>query len=121
MSTCATVIPCLEPLKRGDTWEIQFAWTAASGEALDLTDYTGRMQVRTKRTKELVIEADDVVLDADPTTGIVTAVFDATGTAGVTPGDYYTDLEMTSATGKVSSTGTLELIVDEDQTLPVTP
>ena len=121
MSACATLIPCLEPVKRGDTWEVAFSWTTASGEAQDLTGHTGRMQVRTKRTKELVVEAASVVQDADPTTGLVTAIFDAADTAGVTPGSSYTDLELTSATGKVSSSGTLELVVIEDQTLPVVP
>lgn len=61
MSTCSVDIPCLTPVKRGDTWDLQFAWT----------DYTGRMQVRTRKTAELVAEADTVTLDADPTTGLL--------------------------------------------------
>lgn len=121
MSACATTIPCLTPVKRGDTWEIQFAWTDATGTALDLTDHTGRMQVRTRKTKELVAEADTVTLADDPTTGIVTATFLPTTTAEVAPETYYTDLELTSDTGKVTSSGTLSLPVLEDITLPVVP
>ena len=118
MSTCSVDIPCLTPVKRGDTWDLQFAWTDSNGTAVDLTDYTGRMQVRTRKTAELVAEADTVALDADPTTGLVTATFEPVTTAAVDPGSYYTDLELTHTGGKVMSSGTVLLTVLEDITLP---
>lgn len=73
MSTCSVDIPCLTPVKRGDTWDHQFAWTDSNGTATDLTAYTGRMQVRTRKTAELAAEADTVTLDADPTTGLLSS------------------------------------------------
>lgn len=119
--TCLTTSPdCLSPYKRGDTWRIPFAWRQyRNGPSIDLTDCTAAMQIRNKRTGELVAEADEFVFeprDDEDFPSIVVAVFN--NTQDVEPGTHLTDLEVTFADGTKQSSATFSLPVIADQTRP---
>jgi hypothetical protein len=89
----------------GTTFELHLAWKDAAGAAIDLTGYSARMQMRKKQSA-----ADTVFSLASPAAGIVLG--GAAGTIDVVLGAAQTgslsarsgvyDLELVSASGKVT-------------------
>lgn len=108
----------LPPVKRGDTWCFTFSWRN-NNTPIDLTDCTAKMQIRGKRTDNLVAEAtsDDDSILIDGITGVVKVTFSASVTAQVPHGTYDTDIQLTfPVTGYVQSSDTMQIIVNEDVT-----
>ena len=114
-TTCTeSDISCLPPVKRGDTWRIQFTWTDANGNPKVLTGATINVQLRNHRSGALVAEVDTIELASED--GVVTAIFLPATTRTVPPGTYYTDMEVAFSADDVLSSGTLALPVVADQT-----
>lgn len=107
----------LPPVKRGDTWNFVFAWKNNNSPVI-LTDCTARTQIRTKKVGEMIAQATtDDFITIDGPAGKVTVSYPATITAGILPGTYETDLEITfPISGQVQSSGTLQIEVTEDIT-----
>lgn len=107
----------LPTVKRGDTWIFSFLWKN-NNTPIDLSDCTAKMQIRRKKTRSLLIEADSnsgVIIEG--TLGKVTITFSADLTTTVEPGQHETDLQVTfTSTGEVRSSQTLSLTVEEDIT-----
>lgn len=89
--------------EQGATLNRTFTWKDKAGELVPLTDYIGRMQVRTS------VSADDVALDLTsiagdidfPSAGKIVLTVDATTTAALAHGTYVYDLELESPTAGV--------------------
>jgi hypothetical protein len=100
-------------VKRGDTWKFQFAWKN-NNTPIDLTDCTALMQVRVKRTGELVAQAltndDSIVIDGPD--GIVNVAF--TDTTDAPAGVHEADLQVTFPDGTIQSSSTIQIVVEED-------
>lgn len=103
----------LPSVKRGDTWKFQFAWKS-NNTPVDLTDCSALMQVRVKRTGELVASATtaDDSITIDGPTGIVNVAFLDTQDAPV--GTHEADLQITFPDGTIQSSSTIQLVVEED-------
>lgn len=112
MTTCT-----LPSVKRGDTWSFVFIWRQDS-TVIDLTDCSARMQLRERRTKELVasISTDDSITIDGPA-GKITATFPTSLTKLVEAGQYITDIEITFTDGAVVSSQTVQIVVEEDVTI----
>lgn len=106
-------IPRLPPTKRGDTWDLVLHWRQPDGTPMDLTGCTARMQVR-DAARALVASPTTITLDA--AAGTVTVSFSPAITRGIAPGEYRTDVELLWADGRVRSSPTLLLSVQEDCT-----
>ena len=108
----------LPAVKRGDTWNFVFAWKN-NNIPTNLTDCEARMQIREKRTGELMGEVSTASLSIiiEGIAGKVNVSFPASITETIPPGTYETDLELTfPVTGQVQSSGTMQVIVDADIT-----
>ena len=108
----------LPAVKRGDTWNFVFSWKN-NNIPTNLTDCQARMQIREKRTGELMGEVSTANLSIiiEGIVGKVNVSFPSSITALIPPGTYETDLEITfPVTGQVQSSGTLQIVVDEDIT-----
>lgn len=106
----------LPSMKRGDTWIIPFNWSSQSSP-IDLTGCSARMQIRNKKTKQLIAEtlSSDSTIAIDGPEGKVTATFAADITNEIPPGTYDSDLEITfPVTGRVISSKTIQIVVEED-------
>ena len=114
MSACpAPELVCLPHLKRGDTWRLAFVWQQDDGTPVDLTDCTAALQLRDARGRR-VGAPDTLAIDLE--TGTVQVTFAAATTALIAPGSYFTDMQISFATGEVRSSQTCLLPVLEDQT-----
>ena len=103
--------------KRGDTLSLSWSWKDEAGTAIDLTDCTARLQVRSKRGELLAsADTDDGLTIADPETGAVNLLIDAETMSAVPLGSHSMDLEITFADGTVKSTETVKLKIIEDIT-----
>lgn len=111
-------MPATFTLKRGDTWSQSFTWRqgSESGDPVDLTDCTARMQVRTR--------SDDLILDCTPyltvdgPAGTVAVLVPASETKAFPVAKTQFDIELTFPDDTVQSTETMTLRVLEDVTLP---
>jgi hypothetical protein len=103
----------ISSVKRGDTWKYQFAWKS-NNSPVDLTDCTALMQIRAKRTGDLIAEATtaDNSITIDGPAGLVDVVFSNTEDAPV--GTHEADLQITFPDNTIQSSSTLQIIVEED-------
>lgn len=98
---------------QGATFSRNLHWKDVNGNAIDITGYTARMQVRQKYTSSTtvlnLVSPTDITLGGNSGTIVVTA--SATATAAITAGEYVYDLEMVSSAGIVTRLlqGTFEL------------
>lgn len=77
--------------KQGTTWEFTIELTDENGAAVDLTNYTGRGQIK-KDYSDLTATADFTVTVLTPETdGKVKVSLDATTTSGIEAGKTYED------------------------------
>ena len=86
---------------QGPTFSRVITWKNSSGTAIDLTNYTARMQVRdgysaTSSLLSLTTENGGITLGG--VAGTITLVASATATAALTPDQYVYDLEMITGT-----------------------
>lgn len=83
---------------QGKTFVLTSAYQNDDGTAIDLTGYTGRMQVRASSTAEDLIveltEANGRFLIPSPSTGQVRFQITAADMAGLAPGVYVYDSEL---------------------------
>lgn len=101
-------------VKRGDTWRQTFTWRQGSetGDPVDLTGCTARLQVR-DRTGDLILDAtDDLTINGATGTISVDVLIPST----VLPGKYIFDVEVTYTDGFVQSTETQTLKIEGDIT-----
>lgn len=111
-------IVTLPAVKRGDTWEFVFMWSDAMSP-IDLSSCSARMQIRNKRTKELVAEAStlDENIIVDGPAGKTIVEFSSLITKTVPPGTYLSDIQITfPIPQRVLSSQTIQIIVEEDFT-----
>lgn len=103
--------------KRGDTLILSFTYNIIdSDELLDLTGYSARLQVKSLRTNEMIINAstDNGLLTIELNTSTITLIVPAEDMALVPLGRYKFDLEITTPDQTVLSTDTeyLEIVQD---------
>lgn len=102
-------------VKRGDTWRMVLSYKDNTGSPIDLTSCTARLQVRNKRSDQLLLDLDTTDgLTIDAAAGTVTVRYDLP--ADLELGTHEFDLEMTYADGTIESTETMQLRVIEDIT-----
>lgn len=114
-SSSFTTLPAV---KRGDTWSFVFQWKTGA-TPINLTGCTARMQIRKKRTKDLLayVTTEDYITIDGPA-GKVFVTFPADITETVPAGTHLTDVELTFTDGTVTSSQTVYMVVEEDITLP---
>ena len=113
-------------IKRGDTWKATFIWQDSDDNFIDLTGADARLQLRKKRRQ---IELKDTVFPAELDLTVANGGVFITGqegkvdieaspsqTAELQPDNYVTDLEITFPDGTVTSSQTLNVIVERDVT-----
>lgn len=92
-------------IEQGATFTRAFRWLDATGNVVDLTGFTARMQVRANVASpdvllELTTANDRLVIE--PTLGRVSISLDATTTAAITWRKGVYDLELVSGAGEVT-------------------
>lgn len=86
---------------QGATFDVDISWTDASGNAIDLTGYTGQMKVKKNYGATEIIEltsANGRIVISAPTSGVVKLLISSTDTASLANGTYKYDLMMDSGT-----------------------
>lgn len=89
---------------QGKTFEQPFVFKDSFGQEINLTGYTGRMQVRTSAdATDVIIElsSNNGRITIDEINGIVTLFISATDTAALAPGSFKYDLELVTGSGRV--------------------
>jgi hypothetical protein len=92
-------------IEQGATLLKPIVWKDSSGEPVNLTNYTARMQVRQSVSSAdvlLELSTSNGKISLAPSTGTITLIFSATTTAAIAwkRGKY--DLELTSGDGTVT-------------------
>ena len=91
---------------QGASFDRTFTWrTGDPATNVNLTSYTGRMQVRGNTaapTVALEVSTSNGRMALGGSAGTITMTLTATETAALTPGQYVYDLEMVSAGGEVT-------------------
>jgi hypothetical protein len=92
-------------IEQGATFNQSFQWTDSAGVAINLTGYTGRMQIRQSITAATTI-ADLTTANGGivitPATGTVQAVISAASTAAMSFSSAVYDLELVAGDGTVT-------------------
>lgn len=114
----STPVVSLPPVKRGDTWSFMFTWTG-SGEPINLTECSARMQIRDRRSKQLMVDiSSENNITIQGLLGQTLVSVPSSITKTVFPGTYISDVELTFTNSEfVMSSQTFQLIVEEDVTL----
>lgn len=104
--------------KRGDTWLMTFRYrNKNTGEVIPLTGYSGRMQVRDQEDNKILeatTRSGELIID--PLNGDVSLKIHYSVMENIIPGEYSSDLELTSPDGIRSSTDTFMLSIEADLT-----
>jgi hypothetical protein len=87
-------------LEQGSTFSRRLT-VQENNSALDLTGYTGRMQMRSTHDSDTIILSFTVTV-SDASSGQLTTTASATTTASITPGIYVYDLEIESSASTVT-------------------
>lgn len=108
-------------LKRGDTWLQRFDWVQASNNLpVNLSECTAKMDIVSTRGNEVFMSistsSSPSSITIDGPNGIVNLRVEADDTAGLRPGEYKTDLQITFPDGTVKSTDTFYIKIIEDVT-----
>ena len=106
-------------LKRGDTLRGSFALKdKVTGQPIDLTGCSFRMQVRTKQKQLLADLSSDAgnIVCSDPPSGVVSVEIDKDVTATFPITTVFYDLETTFSDGYRISTETIHLKILPDET-----
>jgi hypothetical protein len=106
-------------VEQGTTWQKTLR-QLIDGEAVDLTDYSARMQVRTLTGGALVLDlADGDGITLGGATGEITIDLAEEVTAALAPGDYRYDLELVDADENVERFAEGFFTVTAEVTVPV--
>lgn len=93
-------------IEQGSTYSQSVQWkTGSPAAAVNLTNYTARMQLRssvTASTAALSLTTENGRISITANTGTVTLSISATDTAALTAGRYVYDLELVSSGGQVT-------------------
>lgn len=93
-------------IEQGSTFYRKLEIKDSDDVAIDLTDYSARMQIRTTYDGEIIASSIGVSpiisIDITPLTGIIEITISATDTATLTNSKVIYDLEIESATGFVT-------------------
>lgn len=81
---------------------LQFTYRDPDGEAIDLTGYSARMQVRKTRLNSAVLLDATDFLGFGESTGVITLAIPAEALSGIPAGEYRYDIELESAGGVVT-------------------
>ena len=87
-------------LEQGSTFRRRLT-VQENNSALNLTGYSGRMQMRSTHDSDTIILSFTVIV-SNASAGQLTATASATTTASITPGIYVYDLEIESSAGTVT-------------------
>lgn len=90
---------------QGATFSRLITWKSDSGTPIDITGYSGRMQVRQRfvsDTAVLSLTSPSSGISLGTTNGQITITVSASTMAGIDSGDYRYDLEMVSSAGAVT-------------------
>ena len=82
--------------RRGDTFTLEFTFTDDAGDAIDLSSYTWKMDVKETDTSSGDIIADDSFTYSGNNSGELTVSATATVMAAVSGGTYVYDLQSTN-------------------------
>jgi len=87
-------------MDQGATWTLTIVYNNPDGTPIDLTGYTGRMQLRTKfdSTAALTLSTSNGGMTITGPTGTINLLATATQTESINPAIYVYDLELTSGT-----------------------
>ena len=91
---------------QGSTFDVTVTWKDANGDANDLTNHNGRMDIRFAQTKEadLVLQltqANGRVIRKNPvSSGKFQLLISAADTAALTAGEYFYDFEVFTIDGR---------------------
>lgn len=88
---------------QGATWELSLTWTDAAGDAIDVTNYSARMQARNGYDGDAVLSlTSGSGITLGGTAGTIDLSVDAATTAAIGAAQYVYDLEVESSGGVVS-------------------
>lgn len=87
---------------RGDTWNFIYEFADTSGNPMNLTGASARLQIRNDRD-EIVLQGatntGEITVDTEK--GVIRVTFPASATRTVSPGSYRFDLEVIFPSGDV--------------------
>ena len=83
--------------RKGDTFTLEFTFTDNDGDAIDLTGYAWKMDVKETDTSSSDIIADDSFTYSGTNAGVLTITATASVMAGVSGGLYVYDLQSTNS------------------------
>jgi len=92
-------------IEQGSTFEHKFTWKDGNGDPIDLTGYAAKMQIREKKGAVdvlLELSTSNSMITLGGTAGTIELVISATDTAAITWKKAVYDLELVSATNKVT-------------------
>lgn len=104
--------------KRGDSWQLTWAWRDANGDPIDLSGCSAQMQLKQQLGSEPVLDllSSGEGLTIDSSAGDVSVSVDAATMSTLTPGIYHCDMQLTFPDGRVVSTATIQVYVETDIT-----
>lgn len=91
-------------LNQGATFRKLFIYQDSVGDPINLTGYTARMQLRVSYTSEVPVinlTTENGGIEITPLDGEILVNMTATQTAGIPAREYYYDIEVESADGRV--------------------
>ena len=89
---------------QGATWKLAMTYTDADGGAIDLTNYTARMQARVTHESDATVLSltNGAGITLGGTAGTIDLLVAATATAAIDADQYVYDLEIASASDEVT-------------------
>jgi hypothetical protein len=92
-------------IDQGADWYITFTYKNSAGVAINLTGYTAAMQLRSEPSDTLAVlslSSPSNGITITGATGTIAVHATAAQTGGISAGDYYYDLEITSGAGVIT-------------------
>lgn len=104
--------------EKGATFDLQLQWKDSANAIIEVTTYTGKLQVRTDKSSDIVIlelssANGRITFHAN---GIIKLNIPATQTDTLVPSNYIYDLELTNATGVVTRLVEGQFLVEDGVT-----
>lgn len=92
-------------VEQGATFKKRVTWKDAAGNPQNLTDFTGRMQIREtveSATPEVSLTTENNGITLGGVLGTIDLLISADDTTDLVPGSYKYDLELENALGEVT-------------------
>lgn len=90
-------------INQGSTFVLGLTLKKANGLLFDLTDYTGRCQIRRTHADTVIVASPVIAFDSNRKSGKMSLGLSAVITAGITISNGVYDLELVDPTGTVIS------------------